>query len=705
MLIPALICRFLAVAGAMALLSAIPAGALVFDQRISGQQVAFTCAFLVPFYATGLYAYWRRPDLAVARLLLTAGCLWAIFASGDFLLRAIVAEDSDASGLWIGNLVLLGVGCASFAVALTLLALFPDGHYRRAYERRVIRPVWIVPVAVPLLALVVTPRFHLAFDAATPEIANPLAISGLDGLDGVPQALFNLLGTGFGPVGVALLAIRYRRLGGEQRAQVRWLLWVTITGLIAVVGLALLSARRSGLADVALMIVGYGFLALVPVAILIAILRYRLLDVDVLIRKSLVYGALWLLIVMVYVLAAAALGVAVGGQVPVALAILITVIATVAFQPARQRLERLANRWVFGERTGRYELLAGFGAELERTLSLDDLLPRLTSTVQRGLDASWARISLAAGSGEIPVSVTEAAVGTPPPATTAGPTLRSRLLVAGSDAPVGVIECGPKLEGKYSDHDRSLLDNLARQAALAVRNVGLASELSVRLDEIRVQAAELAASRARIVHAQEAERRRIERNIHDGVQQELVALIASVRLARNQLGRDPDAAGATLAGLQDAVRVTLDDLRNLAQGIHPAVLSDRGLLPALEAQARAAPVSITLEADRHSRQLRFDDDVEGAAYFFACEALANALKHGHAASIALRVSHEREWLCVEVSDDGIGFAPCTTPRRGLAHLEDRVAALGGRFVVESEPGKGALLRCELRAPIREAARV
>lgn len=700
MLIPAPVCRFLAVAGALAALSALPVAALVFGRDVSAQQFAFSCGFILPFCATGLYAFWRRPDLPIARLLLTAGSLWALFASGD-LLRAVLDQNPGASGLWVANLLLLGVGCAAFAIALTLLALFPDGRYQRAYERRLIRPVWGLPIAVPILAALLTPRFHLAYDRSTPEITNPAAIAAAEAL---PEILFSTLATCFLPVGVALLAVRYRRLGAEQRAQVRWLLWVCIVGLMAGVGLALLAARGSGLVDAVFLVVGYGFLALVPVAVLIAILRYRLLDVDVLIRKSLVYGTLWLLIVVVYVLAAAALGVAVGGQVPVTVAIVLTVVATVAFQPARRRLERLANRLVFGTPTGRYELLAAFGADLERTLSLDELLPRLADTVQRGLDAGWARISLRQGRDDDAVLVPRAATGIDP-LTPAEAILSSPLLVAGSTAPVGVIDCGARRTGRYSDQDRSLLETLSRQAALAVRNAGLAAELSARLDEIRIQADELAASRSRIVHAQEAERRRIERDIHDGVQQEVVALIAGLRLARNQLDRDPGAAAATLAGLQSTVKATLDDLRNLAQGIHPAVLSDKGLLAALEARARAAPVAVAITADPAARQLRFDDDVEGAAYFFACEALANALKHAHAGSIELRLHHDQGWLSLEVSDDGVGFEPYDTPRRGLANLEDRAAALGGRFHLDSEPGSGTKVCCLLPAPIRAAAHV
>ena len=704
MLIPALVCRLLAVAGAVALLSALPVAAFALGQDVTGQQIAFTGGFLVPFYATGLYAFWRRADLPVARLLLTAASLWVLFASGDVLLRAVVERDPNAPAIWLANLVHLGLGCCAFAASLTLLALFPDGRYRNSHERWVVRPVWALPIAVPVFAAISTPRLHVAYDSATPELTNPLAVSGLDGLQSVPEVMFSVLASAFVPVGVVLLAWRYRRLGAEQRAQVRWLLWVCVVGLMVGVGLAILAARGSGVVDVVFVIVGHGFLTLFPVAILVAVLRYRLLDVDVLIRKSLVYGILWLLIVMAYVLAAATFGVAVGGQVPVALAILLTVVATLVFQPARRRLEKLANRWVFGERTSRYELLAGFGAELERTLSLDELLPRLAETVQRGLDASWTRISLATGPRENSVLMPRATAGTAPEAA-AEPVLTSRLLVAGADSPVGVIECGPRLDGGYTDQDRSLLETLARQAALAVRNAGLASELSARLDEIRIQAGELAASRARIVHAQEAERRRIERNIHDGVQQELVALIASLRLARNQLDLDPTAAGATLAGLQEAVRVTLDDLRNLAQGIHPAVLTDRGLLPALEARTRTAPIPVALDADPALRRMRFDDDVEGAAYFVACEALANALKHARADRIEFVVRHDRGRLSIQVHDDGAGFDPRDTPRRGLADLEDRVAALGGSLVIETVPGHGTTVRCELRAAAREAADV
>jgi signal transduction histidine kinase len=703
MLIGARICLVLAVAAAAMLVAGLPSAVFVLDYGISAQHLAFICGFLIPLYATGCFAFWRRPDLSIARLLLATSSAWVLFSGGDLLLRALLDQGHD-SGLWAANLALIGTGCASFVFTLGLLGLFPDGRYHRAYERRMVRAAAAIAVAVPVLAAITSPDLRIAFDSSTPSVSNPIALSGLEGLEALPRTLFSILATGFVPIPLASLLLRYRKLGPEQRSQVRWLLWVSLVGAMVAAGLALLADHAGGAIDTVAVVAGYAFLALVPIAIVTAILRYRLLDVDVLIRKSIVYGSLWLLIVIVYVAAASALGIAAGDQLPVTLAILLTVVATLVFQPARRRLEQLADRWVFGERTSRYELLADFGAELERTLSLDELLPRLAETAQRGLGARWARIALHLGSGENAVRAPRAAVGIDLHAE-AEPSLSSPLLVAGSEEPVGVVECGPCFEGDYTDQDRSLLETLARQAALAVRNAALASELSARIDEIRVQADELAASRARIVHAQESERRRIERNIHDGVQQELVALIASLRLARNQLMRDPDAAGGTLAELQDEATVALHDLRNLAQGIHPALLGDKGLLPAIEARVRSAPMAITVSADPALRQLRFDDDVEGAAYFVACEALANALKHARADSIEIQVGHDQGWLTLEVHDQGSGFAPLDTPRRGLANLEDRIAAIGGRLAIESEPGRGTTVVCRLRAPAKEAAGV
>jgi signal transduction histidine kinase len=264
---------------------------------------------------------------------------------------------------------------------------------------------------------------------------------------------------------------------------------------------------------------------------------------------------------------------------------------------------------------------------------------------------------------------------------------------------VGSIECGPKEEGTFQARDRELLATLGRQAALAIRNAALAAELAERLAEIERQARELAASRTRIVQAEEAGRRRIERDIHDGVQQELVALLAKARLARNQLARDPGLAAATLAELQADVRQALADLRELAHGIHPPLLSDRGLLEAIEAQAARLPVPVRIDADGVGRDTRYAAETEGAAYFLVCEGLANALKHGAATRVEVRLASLPMGLRVEVADDGRGFEPAGAVGSGLRGLADRVEALGGQLEIVSRPAGGTRLIALL--PARE----
>jgi signal transduction histidine kinase len=305
----------------------------------------------------------------------------------------------------------------------------------------------------------------------------------------------------------------------------------------------------------------------------------------------------------------------------------------------------------------------------------------VAETARRGLDAQWARVALGASpNGALAPRATSGIDRNTPAAATLAASL------VATDGPVGTIELGPRRDGAYGDAERSLLDTLARQAALAVRTAGLAEEL--------------AASRARIVHAQESERRRIERNIHDGVQQELVALIAKLRLARNQLERNDAAAGATLTELQHEAGLALQDLRELAQGIHPSVLTDRGLVSAIESRARTLPVPVTVRAGRGLRETRFTDDVEGAVYFAASEAIANALKHARATRVSVLITYDGERLSVGVADDGVGFAQDEVPRRGLADLEDRLAALGGGLSIESASGGGTTVRCDLVAPRR-----
>jgi signal transduction histidine kinase len=242
-------------------------------------------------------------------------------------------------------------------------------------------------------------------------------------------------------------------------------------------------------------------------------------------------------------------------------------------------------------------------------------------------------------------------------------------------------------------HDPSLMDEqgtvLAAAAAvqLALENARLQAELLAQLGEVR-------ASRARIVSAGDAERRRIERDLHDGAQQRLLGIRLSLRLARGQLARGHGDLDDLLTEAEDELAGTLEDLRALARGIHPAVLTEEGLAAAVEALARRASVPVTLAALPYRR---LPPPVEAAAYYVAAEALANVAKHAHASAVTISVKPAGDRLVIDIRDDGTGGARATAGG-GLVGLQDRVAALDGTMRVEGGPGAGTCVHAEIPLP-------
>jgi signal transduction histidine kinase len=239
--------------------------------------------------------------------------------------------------------------------------------------------------------------------------------------------------------------------------------------------------------------------------------------------------------------------------------------------------------------------------------------------------------------------------------------------------------------------EQKLVDDLAHQAGLVLKNVGLSADLQARLDELR-------ASRQRLVHAQDMERRRLERNLHDGAQQHLVALKVKLGLAEMLVSRDPAKAAVTLEQLKCDADDALETLRDLARGIYPPLLADKGLVVALESQARKATVPVHVNADGVDR---YAQDVEATVYFCVLEALQNVQKYATASEVQVRVSASNNMLTFEVADDGTGFdAERTKTGAGLTNMRDRLEALGGSVLVTSEVGAGTRIRGEVpvRAP-------
>lgn len=258
-----------------------------------------------------------------------------------------------------------------------------------------------------------------------------------------------------------------------------------------------------------------------------------------------------------------------------------------------------------------------------------------------------------------------------------------------------VAERARKGEQLAEDADETL-EEVAREVGVAVNKARLDSALQESLDRLRRQAVELQASRGRLVAAADEERRRIERNLHDGAQQHLVALAVKVRLVEQLAERDPERSKALMGQLQDDVKLAIEELRALAHGIYPPLLSSAGLGEAMSAACRRAPLPSSLEADGVGR---YAPEVEAAVYFCCLEALQNAAKHaGAGASASVRIWEEAGGLLFEVSDDGEGFDRQDGEGAGLTNMRDRLGAVGGTLRVESSAGHGT--RVQGAVPVR-----
>jgi signal transduction histidine kinase len=444
----------------------------------------------------------------------------------------------------------------------------------------------------------------------------------------------------------------------------------------------------SGVAYVAL---GVGFGVLLPATIGLAVMRHGLYDIDVFISRTLVYGSLAVFITAVYVGIAVGIGTLVGsgGKPNLGLSILATAIVAVGFQPVRERVQKIANRLVYGKRATPYEVLSQFSERVAESYASDDVLPRMARVLGDGTNADLAEVWLRSG-GELrraaafPLdSAMPAAVelngSTAPPI----PSADRAVLVRHQGEVLGALTITKHRGEQITPIEVKLMDDLAHQAGLVLKNVGLSADLQARLVDLR-------ASRQRLVAAQDDERRRLERNLHDGAQQHLVALKVKLGLAEMLASRDPERARATVAELKHDADEALETLRDLARGIYPPLLADKGLPTALQAQARKATLPVTIEADGVGR---YSQDTEAALYFCILEALQNIQKYASASSAVVRLHEDGDQLSVEVSDDGRGFDVAATSRgNGLTNMEDRLDALGGTLHIASSPGRGTTLR-------------
>jgi signal transduction histidine kinase len=648
-------------------------------------QNAFFVAIFLSMAAIGALVASRRPDNAIGWLL-----LWTTLAIGTGFVTDEYAKYTLETnpGTFPGGVWAAWISSWSWTVGIIplvtfLLLLFPDGHL----PSRRWRPVaWAAAAALVLTTV---------GGMLNPNMDTPLGVKNPIGIEGGAGLIDSMIGAAFmslvvlGLLSVWSLVQRFRRASGDEREQIKWfgfaagllVAWLVVATIGQAAGIKLLYDS-----ELNTVLSGVSFVAL-PLAVGVAILKYRLYDIDVVIRKTVVVGVLAAFITVVYVAIVVGIGAVAAGSVSNRfLPIVAAVVIAVAFQPVQTAARRLANRLVLGPRATPYEVLSAFSDRVAGTYATEDLLPRMARILGEGTGAERAEVWLRVGEKLRP------AAAWPPDAATRSepiPIQDGELpsLGPGVDAlPVrqdgellGAIAVTKPPSEPVSPEEAKLLAHLAAQAGLVLRNVRLTEELRARLDELQ-------ASRVRIVAAQDQERRRLERNLHDGAQQQLVALAVKQRLAEGIVRKDPEKAASMLAELQQDTSEALENLRDLARGIYPPLLADKGLTSALEAQARKSPVPSEVQA---MGVARYPQEAEAAVYFCCLEALQNVAKYADASRVAIRLSGGNGELAFSVADDGRGFDAATTPLgAGLQNMADRLAALGGSIDVQSRPGLG-----------------
>ena len=619
----------------------------------------------------------RRPANPIGWLGLTAGLALSLtaFATSYGLRGGLAAPGSLPAwraAVWLVNwLWSVPTGAAAF-----VFLLFPTGRVR---TRRWRTAAWFVAAVFFLLivasAVNATRHYRQPFTSfadlqAPAELGFELAL--------VPVAML---------VSVSALVWRFVKSAGEERLQMKWLALAA-----ALVILAFIPDVLTG--DLAFQVLLQLAFLCVSAAIAVAVLKYRLYDIDIVISKAIQYGVLAAFITAVYAVLVAGVGTVADDRHSVWLSATAAGVAAIAFQPARQRAAQFANRVVYGRRATPYQALSQFARRIGGTYADEDVLPQMARIVAAGTGAArvvvWLRLAgelrpaaavgpdmAHAGSGPVD---TGSAVSVPPAAdddTVALPDL------PGADTAVPITYQGELLgaiairmprDEPLRPAGAQLVADMAAQAGPVLSNVGLVSELR--------------ASRQRLVTAQDEARRRLERNLHDGAQQDLVALAIKLNLLASADG-DPAEARQLISDLRADTASALENLRDLARGIYRPLLADHGLVAALGAQARKSAVPLTIEADGIGR---FPQDAEAAVYFCCLEALQNTAKYARATAARIELRVTAGSLCFAVTDDGAGYDTARAPLgAGLRNMTDRLAALGGSLQVRSAPGHGTTI--------------
>jgi signal transduction histidine kinase len=619
--------------------------------------VAMDVVFATVYGAVAALIFWRRSDDRMGLFVSFALLVFAT-ATFTFTMEALAAQHT----VWEIPVALLHfLGAASFGL---FLYLFPDGRFV---------PRWTRWVALAWIAWQLPRYFSLEW-YLDPNTWHDLA-STVVWLGALGTAIYSQVH-------------RYRRVSSlVERQQIKWVVFGISAALAGFLGVDLtLSAFAPVISSPGALLtylIGYAFFAylavlLIPVTICIAMLRYSLFDVDLVINRTLVYGALTASVVGIYALVVGELGSLLQARGNFVVSLLAAGLVAVLFAPLHDRLQRGVDHLMYGERDEPYTVLSRLGQRLEATLAPDAVLPTVVRTVAEALKLPYAAIEVEQDDGFEAVAVAGKPVEDP---------LRLPLVYGGET--VGRLVLGPRARGEaFTTADRRLLEDLAHQIGAAVRAARLTADLQ--------------RSRERLVTAREEERRRLRRDLHDGLGPQLAAQTLKAGSARSLYPRDPAAADALLSELEADMEAALSDVRRLVYDLRPPALDELGLAGAIrETAARYDTTGLNASVDAPERLPSLPAAVEVAAYRIVGEALANVVRHAGARSCAVRLSAGDGELRVEVSDDGVGLPAggARAPGVGLYSMRERAEELGGSCRIGPSPpcGTRVLARLPLEA--------
>jgi len=657
--------------------------------QINPQEYIFAFSFL-GFSIVGALVAPRRPDNPLGWLFCAAGAFSTLaVATSEYGIQALHGSltnwPAGPFSVWLSSwLAVPGIGVLTF-----ILLLFPDGKLLSPRWRPVAWLAAFVPAFAAVASSVVPGPMTGGLGSTILLHHNPFGIDALGFL--AP------LGPYFFPAWAALVALaavsmvlRLRRSTGDERQQLKLFAFAAVILAMAALSSAVLDSvpALAGVRPADSVLGAVGLLS-VATAIGVAILRYRLYEVDVVISRTVTYAALAVVITAVYLAVVVGIGSLVGrgNSANVFLSVIATAIVALAFQPVRTRMQRLADRLVYGRRASPYEVLSEMSRRVAEAYG-EDLLPRMAQVLAQGTGAIRAEIWLRLGGDLRRAAAWPEETRDPPSLPVRGldlPTIPESshvVPVRHAEELLGALALIKRAGDALSPIEVKLVEDLANEAGLVLRNVALTGELRQHVDELR-------ASRQRLVTAQDTERRRLERNLHDGAQQNLVALRVKLSLARSLALKDPGQVTTLLGDLDREANEAIETLRDLARGIYPPLLAEQGLAAAVTAQARKATVPVSVEADGIGR---YPAEVEATVYFCCLEALQNVQKYARASAATVSLDQQNGRLCFAVEDDGTGFEPGRTPKgAGLTNLADRLDALGGALRIDSRPGAGTRL--------------